>query len=555
MKSSHRKRKEGQPVIGLIEGSVVLLRRQPVENLFLYYLGALPFALGLVFFWADMSAGALAHEHLAGGAFGIALLWIWMKCWQAVYGERLKSWIMQVPPAPLSIKRLMRIGLVEAATSPWGFVLLPASMILTIPLVWCIAFFQNITMLDRGDGTPLREHVRSAWHQARLWPRQNHLLLLIISLITFIVCINILSLLMILPHLLKTLLGIESLFGMNSFSMLNSTLWVIVGILTYLIIDPLVKAIYVQRCYQGRSLHTGEDLLADLHISLSAKKTFLVALFVCGMLITGFFAATTARAEAESLPHRTSHSSEQMNKAIEEEISRIEYSWRMPREPEPEEDKEESGFMRVAIETVKYWVDALGGGIKDFFGWLGELIGKMFPKVGLGKPVRQETSAGTGFVLLYLLLGIVVCIAALIAWRHLHKKKDLTTDIEGGVRLGEIDLESEQVKASDLPTDQWLALAEDLLGKGERRLALRAFYLGGLAGLAGAELLTLARFKSDSDYRRELIRAGLAGQQTVEAFSQNILIFQQAWYGMRDVNEELLNRFRQNHQRIMAHVR
>ena len=81
-------------------------------------LGALPFALGLVLFWADMSAGALARSHLAGGALGLALLWVWMKCRDVIYGERLKSWIMQAPPRPLSLGRLLRIALVRRPAAP-----------------------------------------------------------------------------------------------------------------------------------------------------------------------------------------------------------------------------------------------------------------------------------------------------------------------------------------------------------------------------------------------------------------------------------------------------
>ncbi len=553
MKSLRRKKNSGQPALDLLEEAVALLRSQPLENLFFYYLGAIPFALGLVYYWADMSGGALAREHLAGGALGLALLWVWMKCWQAVYAERLKSWIMQVPPSPLSPGRLLRTALAQAATSPWGFVLLPVSMVLTIPLGWCTAFFQNLTVLDRGDGTALREQVRAAWQQALLRPRQNHLLLMVIGLLSCIVCLNILIALMMLPQLLKTLLGIESIFGMSAFSMVNSTLWVIIGVLTYLCLDPLVKTAYVLRCYQGGSLHTGEDLLTDLRISLAAKKALMVFLLVCGALAAGFWAAP-AQAEDAGAAHKSVHSAEQLDRAIEKEMSRLEYSWRMPREAEAEEEQKESGFFRIVVETVEYWVEVLGDGFEAFFEWLGELLVKMFPKIGLEKTARHGDSADRRFVALYLLLGVAACMAALVAWRHLQRKKNRSGDQGEGIPLADIDLESDEVKASDLPTDQWLALARDLLQKGERRLALRALYLADLAGLAGAQLVTIARAKSDSDYQRELTRRGLAGPETVEAFSQNITIFQQAWYGMREVSEEMFCRFEQNHQRIMAHV-
>ena len=40
-------------VFSLVEEAVVLLRRQPLA-LARYYIGALPFVLGFLFFWADM---------------------------------------------------------------------------------------------------------------------------------------------------------------------------------------------------------------------------------------------------------------------------------------------------------------------------------------------------------------------------------------------------------------------------------------------------------------------------------------------------------------------
>ncbi len=553
MKLSRRKKHHGQPALDLLEEAVAVLRGQPLENLFFYYLGAVPFALGLVYFWADMSAGALAREHLAAGSLGLALLWVWMKCWQAVYAERLKSWIMQVPPTPLSAGRLWRSGLVQAATSPWGFVLMPVSTVLTIPLGWCAAFFQNLTVLDRGDGTALREQIRLAWQQALLWPRQNHLLLTVVSALSCIVCLNILIALMTLPQLVKTLLGIESIFVMSAFSMVNSTLWVIVGILTYLCLDPLVKTAYALRCYQGVSLHSGEDLLADLRISLSVPRSPLAVLLVSCTLVAALWAEPVQSATAPP-PHPAVHSAEQLDRAIEQEMARLEYSWRMPREAEPEEEEKESGFFRIVVETVEYWVDVLGDGLRSLFEWLGKLLEKMFPKVGLDQSSGQGASADRRLIALYLLLGAAACVAALVAWRHLQRKKNRSGAVDDGARLADIDLESDEVKASDLPTDQWLRLAGDLLQKGERRLALRAFYLADLAGLAGAELVVLARAKSDSDYQRELARRGLAGSETVEAFSQNVLIFQQAWYGMREVSEEMFGRFEHNHQRIMAHV-
>ena len=69
MKPAQR-RKQGRPALDLIEEAVHLLRTAPAGALAAYYLGALPFVLGLLFFWADMSTSAFARRHVAEAALG-----------------------------------------------------------------------------------------------------------------------------------------------------------------------------------------------------------------------------------------------------------------------------------------------------------------------------------------------------------------------------------------------------------------------------------------------------------------------------------------------------
>jgi hypothetical protein len=56
----------------------------------------------------------------------------------------------------------------------------------------------------------------------------------------------------------------------------------------------------------------------------------------------------------------------------------------------------------------------------------------------------------------------------------------------------------------------WTRLGREFRQRGELRLALRAFYLASLSHLAAKGLVTVARFKSNRDYERELRRRGHA---------------------------------------------
>ncbi len=65
-------------VVSLVEEGSQLLRCLPLSVLAAYIVGTLPFVLGLLFFWSDMSRSALAPRHCSAGALGLGLLFVWM---------------------------------------------------------------------------------------------------------------------------------------------------------------------------------------------------------------------------------------------------------------------------------------------------------------------------------------------------------------------------------------------------------------------------------------------------------------------------------------------
>jgi hypothetical protein len=112
------------------------------------------------------------------------------------------------------------------------------------------------------------------------------------------------------------------------------------------------------------------------------------------------------------------------------------------------------------------------------------------------------------------------------------------------------DLESNDVAGDELPVDGWTKLALELLERGELRLAMRAFYFSSLAHLAARNLVNIARFKSNRDYERELFRRSHALPELSNTFSENVSIFDRVWYGLHEINADLLQHFRSNVERI-----
>ena len=100
--------------------------------------------------------------------------------------------------------------------------------------------------------------------------------------------------------------------------------------------------------------------------------------------------------------------------------------------------------------------------------------------------------------------------------------------------------------------DAGVKLARELLERGELRLALRAFYLASLAHLAQRGLISIAKYKSNHDYERELRRRSHALHDLPRTFERNVSVFDRVWYGRQEVSLEMLEEFSSNVERIKA---
>ena len=237
-----------------------------------------------------------------------------------------------------------------------------------------------------------------------------------------------------------------------------------------------------------------------------------------------------------------------LEQSIQEVIAQPEYTWRMPRERPSQE--EELGifasFLRDVGETLWTWTESAAR-------WVARIIRKIIDRLPEppGVPRRSFSFWQSGNQwLLFLLLAVLLSALAVFLLRMKRSSNAL-------VALGEAvpatpDLEKEDVGADELPTDGWLGLAEELMAKGELRLALRALYLGSLSFLAEQQLIHIAKFKSNRDYRSELDRRAHSLPDVCSAFSENVSLFDASWYGMREVTEGVLTRFRNNWERIQS---
>ena len=103
-------------------------------------------------------------------------------------------------------------------------------------------------------------------------------------------------------------------------------------------------------------------------------------------------------------------------------------------------------------------------------------------------------------------------------------------------------------------TMQMAGMAKDLLEKGEKTLALRAYFLSTLSQLGQKKLITIKLFKTNRDYLNEVINKTHVFPMLSTPFSQNVKLFEYAWYGLHDVTSEILEKFINNLEIIKTNI-
>jgi hypothetical protein len=589
------KGRDGKSSVDILEEAFHLLR----ANTFLllpYYFGSLPFILGVLYFWTDMSTGADAWNHCSEAAWGLTLLFIWMKTWQSLYARRLLGRIRGDTPSAWGLRRMLRMAAIQTAIQPWGIFILPIALIIMLPFPQAFAFFQNASLIGSGDGDDLRSVVQKSWRQALLWPMQNTLLIwltspfllglaaffvfvlipvsssfnpevpifflfMIATLVAIPLCplgvvtaLNIIMALLLLPWLLKILFGIETIFSISGTHVMNNTFFAVVCSLSYLCLDPLMKACYCLRCFYGESLQTGEDLKVELRSCASPGS--VTALLIAVFLIFAPFNKSLAQSSpiAGSVQGNPV-SAQQLNAAIESIIHYPEYSWRLPREKPPDAAVSHSAFyvfFDSIINTLKTGWNYVKKGLAKAWNFIKKILSRILPPLPkLEKPDLHWTAFSRVWIIIP--LACIVIVLAFLAWRAWRNRRPRTIEADV-ITQPPLDITREDLDATALPEEGWLNLAGELMEKGELRLALRALYLATLAYLARQEFITLAKYKSDREYELELRRRSHSQPLLAGVFAENKALFERGWYGLHEVTSGIMERFSQNQEKIRIHA-
>ena len=579
MSSSKRPKNQASAFL-LAEEAVQLLFRSGLHSMSLYCIGSVPFVLGLVAYVGTMLHSGYAHLYHGTGALGLAILFMWMKTLQARFGQHLANTLRDEPPSPWQVRAFMTTFCRQGLLHGTFMVVYPVAFITVIPMGFVASMYQNMSVLDDCNTQSTRKLAEDAFSQARLWPKQNHFLLWLCS--PFMICLGAGILIGTMPllnsvedeffvslggvyaflllaaaiptspfavftvanvgigiyfilEMAHVVTGADTLFARNPGALLDNDFFIsLVCGITYLLLDPVLKAAYAIRCHEGTSLHTGADLRVALR-RISRIAPLLLVLTTTAIALPA--AADVPVDSAQVAP---------LEQALDEELAERRYTWRMPRADRP--DAELPWLLQLLQdfgESVRGWIkaafDFASDVIKAIWDWFfgdGSRDGGGLDGSDLSGASRTFSQS---FRILAGVLAVVLIVATLyLVWRAYQRRDSTLTAMPVSAPSDLPDIQDEATTAADLPQDEWTQMARELAGKGEFRLASRALFFSILATLAHQEIIRIARFKSNMDYDVELIRRAASIGEVPRVFSRSALLYETVWYGEHEATLETL---------------
>lgn len=504
------------PAIDIVERALFLLRSCPADVWAVQAAGSVPLLLSVLYFSFDMtSAGADANP--VGEALLCAVCFLWFNICRARFAQLLSHALSDEnrPSGKRDWNNALDPG--NLVMQSCKLFTMPLALIAVIPLGWTVAYFRTVVVFA-GRRTP-----GHAAKIAGLWPSQTWSILGALALVSGVVFVNLLVLLAVLPSMVRIGTGVENDFTRLGFAVNGSAAAIAAG-LTWLLVDPLCQAVFCVRAFLADSRKTGLDLIFALR-HLAPAMLLAVA------------AAPYAGAQTPPITPRVT--AQQLDASVDKVLEQREYAWHLPRAHDTY-----PGFLDGALARLRT-------AYRKAARWIGELLSRLFrnnqPDETSGKPAPFPAVRWT----LVLLVALLTAALGFALVRLTRASDGARAGVQAPPRA--IALENEEVTAADLPEDQWMELGRECLARDDYRLALRAFYLGSLSWLGRRELLTIAPFKSNRDYRRELRRRAHS-EALQQAFAENVNAFERGWYGVHPVDAEQVGVFIETLARMKAYV-
>jgi uncharacterized protein DUF4129 len=553
-----------------LERGFALFQSTFAQEAWRYYVGAAPFVLCFVPIWVingqiRLPDGVLLME--AALLTGTFVLRIWAA---ASYMQSVRERAFGVrssKPVGASAK-LAALGRLLAWT-----VALSVAALATLPTVAGAPWFYSACQfagLESQEDAVERHSLRGCLGLAGQWYGGGLLLFLMLFPLWIAVWLNGFILAVILPQLLHSIFGVNTFLStrMGIYALLRSSaFWLSLLAAAWLALDPIVKCTFVVVYQHLRSLRQGDDLRgllaslpheqqkkAEMVASAGAGRGVMIrSLAVLAIVCLGGFQTPRANAAHVSVNRSIGETAadsahhvrvEELRHALNEESQRAIYRWHDAEHPSP-----------------PTWFDKLIAKIGHAWDAIWNFLLTLWPK---GLRFSPGTEKGDGWRLknlklwMALLAVLTLAVGALLLWlRRRREAAQLSIPVTTALVL---DLND--AVASERSEDEWFALANRLEGEGELRLALRAAYLGLLAGLAQREWLTIRRDRTNREYLDEFTRrwrrrpqaAVEARAEIPEKLRGSLRLFDRVWYGSHALTPVAVTSYCQDQRELLSHV-
>ena len=558
-----------------LERGFALFRSTFSRDAWRYYMGSAPLVLCFIPVWVvngqiRMSNGSLFMEAtlLAGGC----LLRVGMV---GSYMQRVRRRAFGTP-----ISKPAGIAAHAAAVARllvWK-VMLSAGALATLPTLagatWFYSADQFASLEAQEDGAE-RHSFTGCLALASQWFGAGLLLFLMLFPLWIAVWLNGLILAMILPQLLHSIFGVNTLLStqMGIYALIQSSaFWLSLFAGAWLALDPIVKCTFVIVYQHLRSRREGDDLrglLASLPREQQRKAQLIASRVTRGPVVTGALLVLAAILASVSLPVTATAAQlppprsttdvpgdaareariQKLRQALDHESQRAIYRWHDAEHPNP-----------------PTWFDKLlakiGHSIEHAWNTLWNFLGKLWPR-GLSSSSGSEKHGGWQLndLRLWLTLVAILTLAAAAVLFWLRRRKGMAVLSIPLAVAPILDL-SDSAAAAERSEDEWFVLASRLESEGELRLALRAAYFGLLAGLAQREWLTIRRDRTNREYFNEFTRrwrrrpqaAIEARTEVPEKLRGSLRQFDRVWYGSHAMTPEAVTVYRLDQREFLNHV-
>jgi hypothetical protein len=540
-----------------------------------YYAGATPLVICFIPLWVvdgqiQLSVAAVLGE--AALLTGAYLLRVWTV---ARYMQAVRERAFGVPrPKTVRVSaRAVALGRLVA----WKFVLSVATLATLLSVAGGPWFYIacQFASLDVQEDTAERQSVFGCLALASQWYGGAFLLFLMLFPLWGAVWINGLILAMIVPALLHAVFGLNTFLstqmGIQSLTR-SSAFWLALFAGVWLAFDPIVKCTCVVVYQHLRSRRDGDDLrglLASLpheetkkaeRIGVAGSRRIgaISSLGVLAVLLFGTPQAARAQvsqlegtesAHGHAVVAPASARVQELRVALEEESQRAVYSWHDAEHPS------DPTWLDKLLDKIGHSINRGWSTLSTFFRRFLPKDLNFLPGNGMGGNWRlQDLRLWIGLVLV-----LSLAVGMFLIWRRgQNEPAVLSVPISAGPLL---DLNDPMV-ATQQSEDEWFGLANRLEKEGELRLALRAAYMGLLAGLSQREWLTIRRDRTNREYLDEFTRRWRRRPQAAvetraeipERLRVSLRLFDRVWYGSYSLTPATVASYRQDQRELLNHV-